>query len=74
MSESKDLQWMFEGKEPVRAHLDDQGNPGFVAKDVCDILKIQNPSDTIKKVLDENEKGVDQIYTLGGPQKKKEKP
>ena len=68
MSEAKDLQWMFEGREPVRAHLDDQGNPWFVAKDVCDILGIENPSDTLKKVLGENEKGIDSVYTLGGPQ------
>ena len=69
MSESKYLQWMFEGREPVRAHLDDQGNPWFVADDVCRVLGIQNPRDAVGKALDENEKGVDQIYTLGGPQK-----
>ena len=74
MSESKDFQWMFEGREPVRAHLDDQSNPWFVADDVCRVLGIQNPRDAVGKVLDENEKGVDLIYTLGGPQKKKEKP
>ena len=67
MSESKDLQWMFEGREPVRAHLDDQGNPWFVAKDVCDILGIQNPSKAVEKFL-ESEKGINQIYTLGGLQ------
>ena len=69
MSESKDLQWMFEGREPVRVHLDDQGNPWFVAKDVCGVLGIENSSDTIKKALEESERGVEKIYTLGGPQK-----
>ena len=68
MSESKDLQWMFEGREPVRAHLDDQGNPWFVAKDVCDILGLTDPSKAIEK-FPENEKGTNQIRTLGGPQK-----
>lgn len=31
------------------------GDPWFVAKDVCEILDIQNPSDAIKK-LDEDER------------------
>lgn len=44
------------------------GEPWFVAKDVCDILDIKNPSDTLRKVLSDWEKGVDIIYTLGGPQ------
>ena len=42
--------------------------PWFVAKDVCDVLEIKNVSDTLTKVLDEDEKGVDTIYTLGGKQ------
>ena len=67
MSESKDLQWMFEGREPVRAHLDDQGNPWFVAKDVCDILGLTDPSKAVEKFL-ESEKGTNQIRTLGGLQ------
>lgn len=36
--------------------------PWFVAKDVCDILGIQNARDTVKKLLDDDEKGVDTIY------------
>ena len=67
MSESKDLQWMFEGREPVRAHLDDQGNPWFVAKDVCDILGLTDPSKATEKFL-KSEKGTSQIRTLGGLQ------
>ena len=67
MSETKDLQWMFEGREPVRAHLDDQGNPWFVAKDVCDVLGLTDPSMAVGK-LREDEKGTSQICTLGGPQ------
>lgn len=42
--------------------------PWFVAKDVCDVLEIQNHRDTLAKMLDEDEKGVDTIYTLGGAQ------
>ena len=67
MNEAKDLQWMFEGREPVRAYLDDQGNPWFVAKDVCDILGLTDPSKATEKFL-ESEKGTNQIRTLGGLQ------
>jgi len=51
----------------VRTILID-GVSWFVAKDVCDILEIQNSRDTLVKLLPENEKGVDSIYTLGGNQ------
>lgn len=45
------------------------GEPWWVAKDVCDVLGILNPSDAISKNLDDDEKGVDLIYTPGGKQK-----
>jgi prophage antirepressor-like protein len=32
-------------------------SPWFIAKDVCDILGIQNSRDTLAKLLPENEKG-----------------
>lgn len=38
------------------------GEPWFVAKDVCDILGIQNISDTISKILDDDEADVASIY------------
>lgn len=44
------------------------GEPWFVAKDVCDVLGVSNTSDTLSKVLDDDEKGVDTIYTPGGNQ------
>lgn len=43
------------------------GEPWFVAKDVCSILGIQNSRDAIT-ALDEDEKGVGEIYTPGGNQ------
>ena len=43
------------------------GEPWFVAADVCRALDIQNTTDAISR-LDEDEKGVDSIYTLGGAQ------
>jgi prophage antirepressor-like protein len=44
------------------------GDPYFIAKDVCDALGIQNCRDTLAKQLPEDEKGVDTIYTPGGKQ------
>lgn len=42
--------------------------PQFVAKDVCEILTIQNHRDAIAGI-DDDEKGVERVYTPGGPQK-----
>ena len=41
--------------------------PWWVLADVCRALGIQNSWDVVKP-LDDDEKGVSQIYTLGGPQ------
>ena len=46
--------------------IDDE--PWFVAKDVCMLLDLSNPRDILAKVLDDDEKGVDTIYTPGGKQ------
>lgn len=43
--------------------LNIDGNPWFVAKDVCDVLSIVNHKDAISS-LDEDEKGVASIYPL----------
>lgn len=43
------------------------GEPWFVAKDVCDILGLDNPSMAASR-LDDDEKGVSNVDTLGGPQ------
>ena len=45
------------------------GEPWFVAKDLCMILEKQNSRDTLAKVIDEDEKGVANLYTPGGFQK-----
>ncbi len=39
------------------------GEPWFVAKDVCAALDITNPRDAIKKMLDDDERGVANFYT-----------
>jgi prophage antirepressor-like protein len=44
------------------------GVPWFMAKDVCRALEIQNTSDSVRKELEEDEKGIATIYTLGGTQ------
>lgn len=43
------------------------GEPWFVAKDVCECLAIGNTSDVVA-ALDDDERGIDIIDTLGGPQ------
>ncbi|MCU9614125.1 phage antirepressor [Caldibacillus lycopersici] len=43
------------------------GEPWFVAKDVCEVLEIVNVSRTLDR-LDEDEKGLHTVNTLGGAQ------
>lgn len=43
------------------------GEPWFVAADVCKALEIVNPSNAVKK-LDDDEKGLHLTDTLGGAQ------
>jgi len=43
------------------------GEPWWVLKDVCNILKITNSRDVVSR-LDEDEKGVERIDTPGGKQ------
>lgn len=62
------IQKVFNYKEgqQIRTVVID-GEPWFVAKDVCGILKLSNPRITLS-LLDEDEKGVHSIDTLGGRQ------
>lgn len=52
--------------KPVRT-ISKDGEPWFVAKDVCDVLEISNGRDAVAR-LDEDEKGVVSTDTLGGKQ------
>lgn len=54
------------GMNEVRTIVKD-GAPWFVAKDVADVLEIQNIRQVLGK-LDEDEKDVCNVYTLGGEQ------
>lgn len=61
------LQKVFEYQGlQVRTVVKD-GEPWFVAKDVCEILGIANHRDAVSR-LDDDEKGVGSIDTLGGIQ------
>lgn len=51
----------------VRAVRGEDGEPWFVAKDVCAILELKNPRSTLA-LLDEDEKGVHIVDTPGGEQ------
>lgn len=59
---------IFENQEfgQVRV-VERSGEPYFVLKDVCEILNLNN-SRMVAERLDEDEKGVSQIDTLGGRQ------
>ena len=54
------------GKRPVRT-LIRNSEPWFVAKDVCEILELTNPTKALLG-LDSDEKGLTTIQSLGGPQ------
>jgi anti-repressor protein len=61
------LAQVFEFKSrQVRTVIQD-GQPWFVAKDVCDVLEIGDVSKAVGR-LDEDEKGTNSIPTLGGEQ------
>lgn len=55
------------GDHMVRSFLDEQGAPWFVAKDVCQILELENNRQALSYV-DADEKGVIISDTPGGPQ------
>lgn len=54
----------YEGQE-IRTIIDDLGEPWWVAKDVCEILEIT--TEQIRR-LDDDEKGLRKVQTLGGIQ------
>ena len=56
----------FEGSQ-LRVFSDEQGEPWFVATDVCNVLGIGNPRQAMTR-LDNDEKGVTSTDTPGGVQ------
>ncbi|KZE66840.1 antirepressor, partial [Fictibacillus phosphorivorans] len=63
-----ELQKLFDFRGQQLRVVEQNNEPWFVAKDVCDILEIKNNRDALSK-LDEEEKGVALTDTLGGKQK-----
>lgn len=57
----------FDFYRTIRVRADENGNPWFVAKDLCEILDISNSRDAFAS-LDDGEKGVVTADTPGGPQ------
>ena len=53
--------------QTVRTIADESGNPWFVLADVCAVLELTTPAKVADR-LDDDEKGVSQIHTLGGIQ------
>ena len=56
----------YEGHN-LRAFMDTHGMVWWVAQDVCQILGILNTSEAVSR-LDEDEKGIEKVHTLGGAQ------
>ena len=63
---AQDTQFAIFDDADIRIQMID-GEPWFVAKDVCEVLGIQNVSQAVAS-LDSDEKGISNIYTLGGEQ------
>jgi prophage antirepressor-like protein len=63
---SNDCQLFSFGEEPVRVLMRD-GQPWFMAMDVCRVLEIANPWNVVA-ALEADEKGLHSVETLGGRQ------
>ena len=62
---------IFESEEFGKVRVvEKDGQPWWVLRDVCEALGLKNPA-VVASRLDEDEKGVSLIYTLGGNQKLK---
>lgn len=59
--------YQYEGR-PVRTFVPENGEPVWVAKDVCEVLGIRNSRDALSR-LDDDQKGVVLTDTPGGDQK-----
>lgn len=57
----------FDERDSIRTIVDTEGNPWFVAKDICIALAITNPRQATA-CLDSDEKDVHSMYTPGGEQ------
>lgn len=52
---------------PLRTLTDENGDPWFVAKDVCNILEINNPSDALQSLYDDEKTNLGNSYVWSEP-------
>lgn len=52
---------------PLRTLTDEAGDPWFVAKDVCNILEISNPSDALQSLDDDEKTNLGNSYVWSEP-------
>lgn len=52
---------------PLRTLTDENGDPWFLAKDVCDILEIRNPSDALQSLDDDEKTNLGNSYVWSEP-------
>lgn len=52
---------------PLRTLTDENGDPWFVAKDVCNILEISNPSDALQSLYDDEKTNLGNSYVWPEP-------
>lgn len=52
---------------PLRTLTDENGDPWFVAKDVCNILEISNPSDALQSLYDDEKTNLGNSYVWSEP-------
>ncbi len=64
---ARGLPTVFKFDESVIRTVMKDGEPWFIAKDLCDVLGLENPSKALEK-LDQDEKGITNTDTLGGLQ------
>lgn len=57
----------FEGEE-IKAMAADNGDPWFLAREVCEILGYANPSQAMATHVDDDDRGIQPVETLGGTQ------
>jgi prophage antirepressor-like protein len=64
---NSELQLFQFNTSPVRTVMKD-GEPWFVVKDVCDVLDIADSNNSTLRGLEDSEKGMYTMHTLGGDQ------
>lgn len=62
---SNQLEFVFKSNEQSILIEMYNGNPIFLAKDICDILELQNPTDICKKTLDDDQYLTYTVYRAG---------